>query len=131
MEFQVDNFILYLATERGLSTAYQISVRQSLDKLLSWSIKQGHKAWPELGTEELSAFLGHLRKSGLDAASLRITVVHLKVFFRFLVARHHLEADPAAPLLSPKTASKLPETLNGETIEKLLGSIDCSKRLGR
>lgn len=131
MEFQVDNFILYLATERGLSTAYQISVRQSLDKLLSWSIKQGHKAWPELGTEELSAFLGHLRKSGLDAASLRITVVHLKVFFRFLVARHHLEADPADPLLSPKTASKLPETLNGETIEKLLGSIDCSKRLGR
>jgi integrase/recombinase XerD len=131
MEIQVDSFILYLATERGLSAAYQLSVRQSLDKLLSWSEKKGHQSWRDLGTEDLSAFLGHLRKQGLDAASLRITVVHLKVFFRFLVKRHLLETDPAEPLLSPKTASKLPETLNSEAVAKLLGSIECQKRLGR
>ena len=90
-----------------------------------------HRAWRDLGTEDLSAFLGQLRKEELDASSLRIAVVHLKIFFRFLVARNHLEADPADPLLSPKTASKLPETLNSETVDHLLGSIDTSKRLGR
>ena len=58
MEFQVDGFILYLATERGLSTAYQLSVRQTLDKLLEWTAKQGQESWRDLGTDELSSFLG-------------------------------------------------------------------------
>ena len=131
MEFQVDGFILYLATERGLSTAYQLSVRQSLDKLVNWAIKQGHKEWRDLGTDELSAFLGHLRKGSLDASSLRIALVHLKVFFRFLQKRRDIEIDPAEPLLAPKTTAKLPETLNAQTVEKLLTSINLEKKLGK
>ena len=131
MEFQVDGFILYLATERGLSTAYQLSVRQTLDKLVAWTGKEGHHEWRDLGTDELSAFLGHLRKTGLDASSLRIALVHLKIFFRFLQKRNHIEIDPAEPLLSPKTSAKLPETLNAQTVEQLLTSINPEKRLGK
>jgi len=131
MEDQVDSFILYLATERGLSTAYQLSVRQSLDKLLVWAPKNEHREWRDLGTDELSAFLGTLRNDDFGASSLRITLVHLKVFFRFLQARKHLEIDPAEPLLSPKTSAKLPETLNAGSVEKLLSSINPEKRLGK
>jgi len=122
MEFQVDSFILYLATERGLSTAYQLSVRQTLDKLLPWCKKNGYKEWRDLGTDELSSFLSFLRKGKVDASSLRIALVHLKIFFRFLQKRQHIEVDPAEPLLSPKTSAKLPETLNAQTVEQLLGS---------
>ncbi|MDA7934981.1 site-specific integrase, partial [Akkermansiaceae bacterium] len=131
MEFQVDGFILYLATERGLSTAYQLSVRQTLDKLVEWTSKQGYKEWRDLGTDELSAFLGHLRKGDLDTSSLRIALVHLKIFFRFLQKRNHIEIDPAEPLLAPKTSAKLPETLNAETITQLLSSINPEKKLGK
>lgn len=131
MEFQVDSFILYLATERGLSTAYQLSVRQTLDKLLPWCQKNGHQEWRDLGTDELSSFLSYLRKGEIDASSLRIALVHLKIFFRFLQKRQHIEIDPAEPLLSPKTSAKLPETLNAQTVAKLLTSIDPEKKLGR
>lgn len=131
MEIQVESFILYLATERGLSTAYQLSVQQTLDKLLDWVSKNNHAQWRDLGTDELSAFLGHLRKGDLDASSLRIALVHLKIFFRFLQARHHIEIDPAEPLLAPKTAAKLPETLNAQTVEQLLTSINSEKKLGK
>ena len=131
MELQVDSFIIYLATERGLSPAYQLSVRQTLDKLHPWATKNGHKEWRDLGTDELAAFLSYLKKSELDASSLRIALVHLKVFFRFLRKRHHIEVDPAEPLLAPKTSAKLPETLNAETVAQLLASIDTEKRLGK
>ena len=131
MELQIESFILYLATERGLSPAYQLSVQQTLDKLLSWCSQNGHRSWQDLGTEELSAFLGKLRKDALDASSLRIAIVHLKIFFRFLVSRNHLTADPAAPLLSPKSTSKLPETLNLEAVTRLLCSINPEKKLGK
>ena len=131
MQIQIDSFILYLATERGLSTAYQLSVQQTLAKLLPWCESNGHKEWRDLGTDELSSFLSHLRKTDLDASSLRIALVHLKVFFRFLQKRHIIEIDPAEPILAPKTAAKLPETLNAETVAQLLSSIDPAKKLGR
>ena len=130
MQIQIDSFILYLATERGLSTAYQLSVQQTLGKLLLWASKNGHKQWRDLGTDDLTAFLTSLRKSDLDASSLRIALVHLKIFFRFLVKRNLIEVDPAEPLLAPKAAAKLPETLDATTVDKLLTSIDLSKRLG-
>ena len=130
MEKESDAFIRYLATERGLSEAYQLSVRQTLDALAGWLEKSG-KPLRDVGTEELAAFLGQRKKDGLNAASLRIITVHLKVFFRWLAAKGRLEMDPAEPLLAPRPDQNLPETLHAREVVTLLDSIDVTKRLGR
>jgi len=128
---QVDQFILYIATERGLSTAYQLSVRQSLDALVAWAGVKGVKEWGDLGVEELSQFLADQKKGGLSAASLRITMVHLKIFFRRLAGEKIIVADPAEPLLPARGEVHLPETLNEQDVKNLLSSVDISKVLGR
>lgn len=130
MEAGSDQFIRYLATERGLSSAYQLSVRQTLDALAGW-MKARPANLQDLGTDELAAFLGDRKKDGLNAASLRITTVHLKVFFRWLVIKDKLEMDPAEPLLAPRPDMTLPETLHATELVKLLESIDPSQPLGR
>ncbi|MEM9079163.1 MAG: tyrosine recombinase XerC [Verrucomicrobiota bacterium] len=127
----INSFLLYLATERGLSPAYQLSVRQSLEALASWSEKKKITHPRDLGVDDLTAFLTARRKSGLSASSQRILVVHLKIFFRFLISRNHLQHDPAEPLLAPKAPAKLPETLSSQHITQLLDSIDPSQKLGR
>jgi integrase/recombinase XerD len=126
----LDAFIRYLATERGLSDAYQLSVRQSLESMHAWMGKRGLEL-REIGTDELSAFLTERKGSGLAASSLRIMMVHLKIFFRWLVARGSLPMDPAEPLIAPRPEQHLPETLNRATVEKLLGSIDTTRPLGK
>ncbi len=128
---QIDSFILYLATERGLSDAYQLGVRRSLETLLAWAERGNFAAWRDLGVDDLSAFLADQKKKGLEASSLRIGLVHVKIFFRFLAMRNLIEADPAEPLLSPRTGSHLPETLHETQVVKLLESIDPKKPLGR
>ena len=130
METSSDQFIRYLATERGLSDAYQSSVRQTLDALAGW-MKKRETILRDLGTDELAAFLSERKKDGLNAASLRITTVHLKVFFRWLTAKGKLEMDPAEPLLAPKPDQSLPETLHANEVLKLLESIDPAQSLGR
>ena len=85
----------------------------------------------DLGTDELAAFLSVRKTAGLNAASLRITTVHLKVFFRWLVTKNHLEMDPAEPLLAPKPDMTLPETLHASELNQLLASIDPCLPLGR
>jgi integrase/recombinase XerD len=127
MEASTDQFIRYLATERGLSDAYQASVRQTLDALAKWM----KKPLRDLGVDELAAFLSERKQAGLNAASLRITTVHLKVFFRWLVIKGTLEMDPAEPLLAPRPDQTLPETLHASELVKLLESIDPSQPLGR
>ena len=127
MEASTDQFIRYLATERGLSEAYQLSVRQTLDALAKW-LKLPLR---DVGTDELAVFLSDRKQAGLNAASLRITTVHLKVFFRWLVIRGKLAMDPAEPLLAPRPDLTLPETLHASELVKLLESIDPTLPLGR
>jgi integrase/recombinase XerD len=127
----IDSFLLYLATERGLSAAYQLSVRQSLDALAEWMLQNEIQGPSKCTIDDLTNFLSFRRKKGLSAASQRVLVVHLKIFFRFLVTRHGFTHDPAEPLLSPKEPAKLPETLSADHLRNLLDSIDPSKPLGK
>jgi len=53
----IDQFLLYIATEKGLSTAYQLSVSQTLHALSRWLSEKGVEDWNDVGTEELSHFL--------------------------------------------------------------------------
>lgn len=130
MEANSDRFIRFLATERGLSEAYQLSVRQTLDALAGW-LRQRELPLRDVGTDELAEFLKARKSAGLSAASLRIATVHLKVFFRWLAAKEHLEMDPAEPLLAPRPDQTLPETLHAAEVEKLLDSIVPTALLGR
>lgn len=126
----VDTFILYLATERGLSSAYQLSVRQTLDKLREW-METKHYQVEDLGTDELAAFLASRKKEGIAASSLRIHIVHLKVFWRFISGRNYVVADVAEPLIAPKPDAVLPDSLHEVSVSKLLDSIDHMKFLGK
>jgi integrase/recombinase XerD len=128
---QVDSFILYIATERGLSPAYQLSVRQTLDSFVAWAKNKEMADWGDMGTEELSSYLAEQKKRGISAASLRITMVHLKIFFRHLAGKKIILADPAEPLLPSRGELHLPETLNEQDVAGLLNSVDISKPLGR
>lgn len=130
MEEAIDGFILYLSTERGRSTAYQLSVRQTLETLAAWA-KTRSLPLDDLGVDELAAFLGQRKTDGLAASSLRIATVHLKGFFRWLAARGMLPMDPAEPLLFPRPEQRLPDTLHADQVRRLLESVDPAKPLGR
>lgn len=130
MEREIDGFMMFVATEKGLSDAYQLSLRQTLDALEEW--RQAKKlGLSDLGTQELADFLGERKAAGLVASSLRISTVHLKVFFRWLAAKGHLEMDPAEPLLAPKPDQHLPETLNQTLVERMIEGVDLTVPLGR
>lgn len=125
----IDAFIRFLATERGLSPAYQISVRQSLEALDSW-LKRKQLAWEDVDPDVLSDYFAVREKDGAAASSRRIAMVHCKGFFRWLAMRGKLPMDPAEPLLAPRPQRILPETLHAEAVARLLASVDPTQPLG-
>lgn len=120
-----ERFLRYLAAEKGLSVNYQLSVRQSLESL---GAALRYKGTPvgSIDEEVLTHYLRDRMHGGLAASSLRIELVHFKIFFRFAAARGYLAHDPAALLDAPRTGETLPETLDADTVARLLEAVDPS-----
>ena len=70
------------------------------------------------------------KRGGLSASSIKLIVVALKIFFRFLAGKGALERDPTETLTLPRIERYLPETLNELQVEQLIESIDTKHPLG-
>lgn len=127
---QIENFIAYLAVERGLSTNYQLSTQQSLESFGGWLEQIAHIALPAVTPGHLTDYLTFRKRAGLAAASIKLEAVALRIFFRFLVARKVLRDDPAEHLATPRIEGYLPETLNPRQVERLLESVTDTDPLG-
>ncbi len=130
MQTQIEEFIVFLSTEKGLSVAYQLSVRQSLESLYSYLVKESIE-FAEIRTQDLADFIELRRNHGLSASSSRILIVHLKLFVRFLVSRSYVKKDVAEALLTPSVQGALPEMLDQMSVRRLLDSICVEKHLGK
>jgi len=128
----IDRFIRHLATEKGLSDAYQVSVRRSLERFAGWLSAEGVSPWGNVAIDHLSRYLAHRRKGeGVAASSLRVELIALKIFFRFLAARGEIPEDVADKIDAPRVERYLPDTLAEPAIRGLLESIDTGTPLGR
>jgi len=131
MQEAIDAFILYLATERGLSENYQLSTRQSLEGFAEWLTTAKKVAEPAaVEFAHVTEYLAFRKKGGLAAASIKLIVVALKIFFRFLALRRYVPHDVAEVLPLPRVERYLPETLNEAQVERLLESIPTDQPLG-
>jgi integrase/recombinase XerD len=121
---QIDAFILHLATERGLSENYQLLVRRVLDMFAAWCKgERDREGAGDVVTADIAGFLAHRKAGGIAASSLRIEVIALKIFFRWLAARGLRKGDPAEPVLPPRAEQLLPDTMNHEEVRRLLEGI--------
>jgi integrase/recombinase XerD len=142
----IEDFILYLATERGLSDNYQLSTRLSLEGFALWLERRaamGTKADAPQGEDtagsgepptvavepasvthqQISDYLAHKKRLGLSAASIKLIVVAIKIFFRWLHARKRIPRDVAEVLPLPRTERYLPETMNELQVDRLLEGV--------
>lgn len=123
MQAHIERFIRFLAAEKGLSAAYQISVRQTLEEF-SRFLGAGDTDPSRVDIGSLAEFLRHLQCRGMARSSMRVEMVHLRIFFRWLAGTGILEKDPSAFMEMPRQGLTLPHVLDQHTVSKLLESID-------
>ena len=111
MEDSIDSFIRFLAVERGLSENYQLSTQRSLSDFAQWCAARKTIDNPRAVTlPVISEYLAERKRAGLSASSIKLIVVALKIFFRFLAAKGMVERDPADAVPLPRIERYLPET---------------------
>ena len=131
MDQAIDSFIRFLAVERGLSENYQLSTQRSLSEFADWCAKK-HKIdnCSQVSLPLISEYLADRKRSGLSASSIKLIVVALKIFFRFLASKGAVARNPSEALTLPRIERYLPETLNEMQVEQLIDSIDTKVSLG-
>ncbi|MDX2079753.1 MAG: tyrosine recombinase [Terrimicrobiaceae bacterium] len=131
MDEWIEEFVVHLATERGLSTNYQLTVRRALEAFGAWAsgvarISDVRKTSPG----DLTSFLAYRKAGGLQASSVRLEAVVLRIFFRFVAGRGWMTVDPAERLALPRPGRSLPETMDADAVRRLIESVRPGDPLG-
>ena len=118
-------YLDHLVVERGLSKNTLASYRRDLRRYLRFLDSRGIEDLADVGEEQVSDFLVHLRSGDdehppLAAGSAGRAVVAVRGFHRFAVRDGLTGSDPSAAVRPPAPAKRLPKALPLTDIERIL-----------
>lgn len=125
MHGYIDHFASHLQDARNASAhtvrSYTKDILQFLDWLDSEKLLPEKEAqWSHIDYTMIRRYLGHLAARNYDRRSVVRKLSSLKSFFKWMEREHGLERNPAAQVLSPKTARNLPDVMTLPEIEQML-----------
>lgn len=123
-------FKSYLRLERSLAANTVEAYLRDTDKLMQFAEAQGGIKPDQLTRQDLKNFLAWIYELGMLPPTQARVLSGLKAFFKYLLLEDVIENDPSALLESPKMSRKIPDTLNINEINALIGAIDLSKPEG-
>jgi integrase/recombinase XerD len=121
----VDDYLLHLRVERGLSPATIAAYRSDLGDFGTTVRGDAWRLSPAAALDYLAARTarGRAGERALRASSLRRRVASLRGFYRFAFGEQVIAVDVASQLDLPRPSRLLPETLSQAETERLLEAV--------
>jgi len=119
----VDGYLAHLQVERGLGTNTLVAYAADLRRYRAHLEGRGCALLAARG-EDVAAFLVALAASGMAGRSQARMLSSVRGLHRHLVAEGVADRDPTLQIDAPRIGRKLPSTLSGEEVDRLLGAPD-------
>jgi len=121
----------YLALEKGLSEnsieAYYRDVDQFAEFLLAeCRINNPNTFKPK----HIEKYISHMYDLGLSPNSQARIISGIRSFCKYMRIEKLMDSDPLELISTPKLSRKLPDVLTVEDIERIISSVDMSKKEG-
>ena len=127
MQEQIDEFLDYVATERGYSentlAAYRTDLGQFAEFLSDYSTqkkKEPPTEWNQIDKNHIVDYMLAMKERGYASSTVARKVAATKSFFHFLKEEGSVTDDPTLKLESPKVKKHLPKAISIEDVERLL-----------
>jgi integrase/recombinase XerD len=117
----IDAYLAYLDLERGLSRNTRENYQRDLEQCAAFVAARGARDWRAVSAEEAGAWVRSLGRR-TSAASQARKLTALRMFARFLVRERTRDDDFTALLSGPRIVRRLPDSLTGAEIGRLLAS---------
>ncbi len=123
----INGFGSYLQLEKSLSGNSVEAYLHDVAKLVNFlEIEQINVSPEDVQLAQLERFVIKLNEIGLEAQSQARIISGLRAFYKYLMMEDLIKINPTELLAAPKLSRKLPDTLNAEEVNLLLGAIDMS-----
>ena len=119
MEALLEEFLSYIAVERGLAKNTVEAYRRDLRQFAAYLQSAGMAA-NEVTPQTLVAYLNELKRRNMVPASVARKLAALKSFFHYAQRERFLRLDPSVTIDSPKLPQRLPKVLSTAEVERLL-----------
>jgi integrase/recombinase XerD len=130
-QIAIRGYINYLRLEKSLSINSIDAYTHDVDKLKRFSEMQTPPLQPvNIKPEDIRSFLRFITDLGLSATTQSRIISGLKSFYNFLLLEKEIKTDPMELIDTPRIGRKLPDVLSIEEMDKILMSIDLSKKEG-
>ena len=116
----LDRYIHHLESERRLSPHTASNYRRDLNALVEWCDLRGISLWQDVTHPDMRGFAANSHRGGLGSASIARRLSAARGLFRFLSREGQLSGNPAKDVTPPKSARKLPATMDADLLSRLL-----------
>lgn len=126
----LDNFLMYLSVEKGLSKNTIQSYRMDLGKFGNF-IKAKEKGHITFTKKDIIDYMDAMRENAYSAASICRTISSIKGLCKYLLLENLMTEDPTENLMSPRKWERVPKALSMGDIKALLDSSADSTETGK
>ena len=121
MKEQIQEFLKFLAVDKGYSENTQAAYRNDLSQFYAY-VEPRVSAWDKVDQNTILDYIMFMKAEQEYASStVARKVAAIKSFFHYLADRGVIEDDPTATLDSPKVRKRLPKAISQDDMERLLG----------
>ena len=131
MHTELDRFIEYIRAARNASPHTVRGYASDIAQFLAFLEGEELSTSPaDVDSRTMRRYLARLQKQGISKRSAARKLASLRAFFKYLLRKGLIEADPTTGLPSPKLDKRLPKFLRDEHIESLMQRPDTNQPLG-
>jgi integrase/recombinase XerC len=116
----LQHFAAHMRDERRLSAHTVTNYGRDLASAQAYCDAQGVTRWQQLQPIQVRAWAAELHRRGLSGRSVQRHLSALRSFFRFLISQGVLHSNPAQDVRAPKTARRLPHSIDADRMQFLL-----------
>jgi integrase/recombinase XerD len=121
----IDNFLHYLAVEKGYSEHTTSAYKNDLNGLAEFArneVFSGRPSanWQAFTRQHMLSYMLHLKERGYVATTVARKIAAARSFFGFMVAEGEMKNDPTENMSSPSVGKALPKPIPVSQVRQLL-----------
>ncbi|MBD3646347.1 MAG: tyrosine recombinase XerC [Pseudomonadales bacterium] len=117
---RVDEFLGHLRSERGLSPSTSKNYERDLKQLMNFCQRERISDWKRVAVHHLRKFIAAAHRKGISGKTQQRRLSAIRTFYHFLIREGYARHNPALDVSAPKTAKRLPRTLDTDQVSQLL-----------
>ena len=116
----IESFLAKLRNERNYSSHTLKNYSRDLQSLTAYCEQHKITQWSDIDDQHIRSLISQRHRQGLGGASLQRMLSTFRSFFKYLMIENEIKNNPAKSIQAPKSARKLPHTLDVERVTRLL-----------